>query len=203
MISDKCHDLATSLFKSWLLIDSARKYVTVEEKADALAATINAKAAVYDAGTEGAMTDSEVKAITGDLEGIANAIRDGLLPTAKSRLGDLSEQTFMHGLQEVVKCECGKGSNPGVVTITKVGNPMALTKEISKLEVRIPLELLWKDERNYLDKLTEEIREHGITEPITIRVREDGSMIVWDGLHRLAVAQKLGIEQIPVIYTGH
>jgi len=90
-----------------------------------------------------------------------------------------------------------KGGNPRLT-----GNPMALTKEILKLEVRIPLELLWKDEPNYLDKLTEGIMEHGITEPITIRVREDGSMIVWDGLHRLAVAQKLGIEQIPVIYTG-
>ncbi len=90
-----------------------------------------------------------------------------------------------------------KGSNPRLT-----GNPMALTKEISKLEMRIPLELLRKDEPNYLDKLTEEIMEHGITEPITIRVREDDSMIVWDGLHRLAVAQKLGIEQIPVIYIG-
>jgi len=107
MISDKCHDLATSLFESWLLIDNAKKYVMVEEKKDALVATINAKAAVYDAGTEKALTESETIAITGDLEGIANAIRDGLLPTAKSRLEDLSEQTFMHALQEVVKCECG------------------------------------------------------------------------------------------------
>ncbi|MBA7703797.1 hypothetical protein ES703_112591 [subsurface metagenome] len=94
---------------------------------------------------------------------------------------------------------------PAFSQITKGSNPAGLTtktKDVSKLEVRIPLELLWKDEPNYLDKLTEEIREHGITEPITIRVREDGSMIVWDGLHRLAVAQKLGIEQIPVIYIG-
>jgi len=201
MISDKCYDLATALFKSWLLIDAAKKYVTVEERKDALAATYNAKSAVYDAGKEGALTESEITAITGDLEGIANAIRDGLLPTAKSCLEGLSEQTFMHALQEVVKCEC-KGNNPGVTTITKVGNPTAPTKEVLKLEKRIPLELLWKDEPNYLAQLTEEIREHGITEPITIRVREDGSQIVWDGLHRLAVAQKLGIEQIPVIYTG-
>lgn len=77
---------------------------------------------------------------------------------------------------------------------------MALTKEVLKLEMRIPLELLWKDEKDYLDKLTEQIRESGITEPITIRVREDGSQIVWDGLHRLAVAERLGIEEIPVIY---
>jgi len=108
MISEKCHDIATSLFKSWLLIDSARRYVTVEERKDALSATINAKAAVYDSGEEGALTESETLAITGDLEGIANAIRDGLLPTAKSRLTDLSEQTFMSALQKVVACECGR-----------------------------------------------------------------------------------------------
>jgi len=77
---------------------------------------------------------------------------------------------------------------------------MARTKDILKLEMRISLELLWKDERDYLDELTESIRETGIIEPIEIRVREDGSMIVWDGLHRLAVAQKLGIEEIPAIY---
>jgi len=77
---------------------------------------------------------------------------------------------------------------------------MALTKEVLKLEMRIPLELLWKDEKAYLDRLTTEIQREGITEPVTIRVRGDGSQIVWDGLHRLAVAQKLGIEEIPVIY---
>ena len=84
--------------------------------------------------------------------------------------------------------------------LPSIGNPMAPTKEVLKLEMRIPLELLWKDEKEYLDKLTQRIKEFGITEPIAIRVREDGSMIVWDGLHRLAVAQKLGIEEIPVIY---
>lgn len=77
---------------------------------------------------------------------------------------------------------------------------MALTKDVLKLEMRIPLDLLWKDEREYLNRLTFKIEEEGITEPITIRVREDGSQIVWDGLHRLAVAQLLGIKEIPVIY---
>ncbi len=69
-------------------------------------------------------------------------------------------------------------------------------KEILKLETRLPLELI---EVN--DKLLEDIRLNGIQEPIEIRVREDGSQIVWDGLHRLVVAQKLGIEEIPVIYS--
>ncbi len=72
--------------------------------------------------------------------------------------------------------------------------------EISKYETRIPLDLIRKDEPETLARLTEEIREKGITEPITIRVREDGSRIVWDGIHRLIVAQDLGIKNVPVKY---
>ena len=68
-------------------------------------------------------------------------------------------------------------------------------KEILKLETRLPLELIKVD-----DKLLEDIRLNGIQEPIEIRVREDGSQIVWDGLHRLAIAVRLGIKDIPVIF---
>ena len=108
-ISDACFNVATPLFKNWMLIDAAKRYASVEQRSDALAATINAKAAVYDAGSEGKLTEEEVKAINGELEGIANAIRDGLLPTAKKRLEGLSEETFMHALQQVVECECSRG----------------------------------------------------------------------------------------------
>lgn len=108
-ISDACYNVATPLFRNWIFIDAAKRYASVEQRPDALAATINAKASVYDAGSVGVLTEEEVKAINGDLEGIANAIRDGLLPTAKKRLEDLSKQTFMHALQEVVECECSRG----------------------------------------------------------------------------------------------
>lgn len=70
-----------------------------------------------------------------------------------------------------------------------------LTKEIIKLETRLPLELV---EIN--DKLREDIRLNGIKEPIEIRVREDGSQIVWDGLNRLAIAIDLNLETVPVFF---
>jgi len=108
-ISDACYNVATGLFKNWVFIDAAKRYASVEQRSDALSATINAKASVYDAGSIGILTEEEVKAITGDLEGIANAISDGLLPTAKTRLEALSEQTFVHALQKVVECECSRG----------------------------------------------------------------------------------------------
>jgi len=69
-------------------------------------------------------------------------------------------------------------------------------EEILKLETRLPLAFI-----EISDKLLEDIKQNGIQEPIEIRVRGDGSQVVWDGLHRLVVAQKLGIEDIPVIYS--
>ncbi|HUX48259.1 MAG TPA: ParB N-terminal domain-containing protein [Dehalococcoidia bacterium] len=75
-------------------------------------------------------------------------------------------------------------------------------EQVSKLETRAPLDLIRKDESVKIERLTKEIQAEGITEPITIRVRGDGSQIVWDGLHRLIVAQDLGIENIPVKYIG-
>ena len=66
--------------------------------------------------------------------------------------------------------------------------------EILKLETRIPLRMVEIDQQ-----LLEDIKEKGIEVPIEIRVRKDGSRIVWDGLHRLVVARELGIEEIPVM----
>ncbi len=68
--------------------------------------------------------------------------------------------------------------------------------DILKLEMRLPLNLIEIDE-----KLLKDIQANGITEPIEIRVRKDGSKIVWDGLHRLAIAVKLNLDSVPVIYT--
>ena len=36
------------------------------------------------------------------------------------------------------------------------------TKEVLKLEMRVPLEILWKDEKDYMDKLTQEVKKSGI-----------------------------------------
>ncbi|KKK77119.1 hypothetical protein LCGC14_2856790, partial [marine sediment metagenome] len=68
--------------------------------------------------------------------------------------------------------------------------------EILKLETRLPLSLVKIDE-----ELMSDIRQNGIQEPIEIRIREGGSQIVWDGLHRLAIAVRLGHETVPVFYT--
>lgn len=68
-------------------------------------------------------------------------------------------------------------------------------KEALKLETRLPLGFIEINQ-----KLLEDIRLNGIKEPIEIRVREDGSLIIWDGLHRLAIAVKLNLESVPVIF---
>ena len=67
--------------------------------------------------------------------------------------------------------------------------------EILKMETRLPLNLV---EINAA--LLEDIRKNGILEPVEIRIREDGSRILWDGLHRVKIAGVLGMESVPVFF---
>jgi len=68
--------------------------------------------------------------------------------------------------------------------------------EILKLETRLPLNLVELDV-----VLLEDIRKNGILEPVEIRVRADGSRILWDGLHRVKIAAALGLEVVPVFFS--
>ena len=72
---------------------------------------------------------------------------------------------------------------------------MPLT-EILELETRLPLNLV---EIN--TDLLEDIRKNGILEPVEIRTRQDGSRILWDGLHRVKIAAALGLETVPVFFS--
>ena len=69
--------------------------------------------------------------------------------------------------------------------------------EVLKMETRLPLNMV---EIN--TDLLEDIRKNGILEPIEIRVRQDGSWILWDGLHRVKIAVALGLEIVPVFFRG-
>ncbi len=66
-------------------------------------------------------------------------------------------------------------------------------EEVLKIETRLPLKLVEINK-----ELREDIRLNGIKEPLEIRVREDGSQIIWEGLHRLAIAVELNLESVPV-----
>lgn len=53
---------------------------------------------------------------------------------------------------------------------------------------------LWTDELEYMNYLLADITENGIKTPITLG--PDGK--VWNGHHRLAIADALGLEYVPV-----
>lgn len=57
---------------------------------------------------------------------------------------------------------------------------------------------LWREQPDYMAELTEKIRKNGITLPILLGT--DGR--VWDGHHRLAVAQRLRYATVPVEFAG-
>lgn len=107
-ISEECYGLAGSLFGAWVLIDAARRYASVEEKEKALSATINARASVFDAEKEAAMTEAETKALNDDLNEVIHAIEWREFAEARERLESLSEQVFMSSLEKVVECEIAR-----------------------------------------------------------------------------------------------
>ena len=69
-------------------------------------------------------------------------------------------------------------------------------KEVLKKQLRLPLELV-----EISAEFLEDIRVNGIKEPIEIRVRGDGSQVVWEGLHRLKAAVQLNLETVPVSFV--
>ncbi len=127
--------------------------------------------------------------------------------------GFTQEQSELRGLDEIAKTPEGaeiikdsveeeRIAQEPIAEVPTVPEATLPLEQVSELETRAPLDLIRKDEGAEIERLTREIQAEGITEPITIRVREDGSQIVWDGLHRLIVAQDLGLENIPVKYIG-
>lgn len=69
---------------------------------------------------------------------------------------------------------------------------------------------LIENEGAYLDTLIEGtglwwmrgIREHGVRDPIVIKVQDNGRETIWDGMHRLAAAVQLGLSELPVTYIN-
>lgn len=57
---------------------------------------------------------------------------------------------------------------------------------------------LWDNHQERMDMLTTSIQENGIQEPILLG--SDGR--IWDGHHRLAAAMRLGIDKVPVVFSG-
>ncbi|KKM91658.1 hypothetical protein LCGC14_1226350, partial [marine sediment metagenome] len=127
-----------------------------------------------------------------------------LVDEAKTLTGDAL-------FESLIQIEALEDEVKGIAGITEVSTERVVPRvtpqtlpvaEVSKLETRIPLDLIRKDEAAGIARLTEEIQAEGIKEPIVIRIRDDGSQIVWDGMHRLIVAQDLGLENIPVRFIG-
>jgi len=68
----------------------------------------------------------------------------------------------------------------------------------SAYDPNVPLDKLREQERGYLDHLKENIKSNGIIYPIQLIRSPKGELIVWDGMHRLAVAEELGMLEVPI-----
>ncbi len=108
MVSEECYDVATNLFNNWYHIDHARRLADAGEKFQAILITVEARAAVYDAGAAGALSEGEVTALKTDLTFVIDSIHDDNIRLARESLATLSRATFMYALQKTVDCECGE-----------------------------------------------------------------------------------------------
>lgn len=63
---------------------------------------------------------------------------------------------------------------------------------------QVEFDRLWETQQGYMDMLATSVQEAGIHMPILIG--SDGR--VWDGHHRLAVAHKLGLSEVPIEWAG-
>ncbi len=56
---------------------------------------------------------------------------------------------------------------------------------------------------NQINNLIEDIKEKGIKNPIEIIRNEDGTIEINNGNHRLEIAEKLGLKDVPVVYKDY
>lgn len=78
---------------------------------------------------------------------------------------------------------------PSLLTVFTPGDDMTWPEQFEWLRVH---------HSTRLRMLAKEIKAEGIREPILLG--SDGR--VWDGHHRLAVAMRLDIKQVPVVFSG-
>ncbi len=53
-----------------------------------------------------------------------------------------------------------------------------------------------------INDLENNIRQNGMTHPIELIKREDGTIVINNGNHRLEVAQKIVLKEVPVKFIG-
>lgn len=92
---------------------------------------------------------------------------------------------------------------PRPAASTDAGAPAPTTQTIPTAEAvkmadpNVPLHRIRKEEGAYLDNLKADIRKNGMKKPIVI---VNGR--VFDGAHRLAAAEDLGLKEVPVVYES-
>jgi ParB-like chromosome segregation protein Spo0J len=77
------------------------------------------------------------------------------------------------------------------------GGRQLLNTEVLKRYADPAIDPGHENQRERMERLTEAIARDGILDPLIVKV-ENGRAHVFDGNHRLAVAQRLGIPVVPV-----
>jgi hypothetical protein len=75
--------------------------------------------------------------------------------------------------------------------------PISTLKKYREYNRNLPSEALGDSAEN-IDKLTESIKLHGITEPLQL-THKDGRGVLNEGNHRIIAAERAGLTHVPVV----
>jgi diguanylate cyclase (GGDEF)-like protein len=70
---------------------------------------------------------------------------------------------------------------------------------LTMADPNVPIAKLRIEDRAYLDNLKAQIARDGILKPIELITTSDGRLMIDDGMHRLAAAEELGLDEIPIV----
>lgn len=83
--------------------------------------------------------------------------------------------------------------------LQKISYQTMTIDELKKyIDPNVSLNNIRSQERSYLDNLKRQISQNGIQQPLQLK-RYNNTFLIWDGNHRLAAAEELGIKELPVI----
>jgi len=91
----------------------------------------------------------------------------------------------------------------GLLREAATGIDMPLRDLIKLADPNVPLDALRSQERGYLNTLKSKIRREGLLRPIDVLVRDGKPVMVWDGMHRLAVLDELNWKTVPVRFVNN
>lgn len=140
---------------------------------------------------EDAIYSASVGALTGSFNGIIDSNNSNYYQSSKGNINYSKAANKNDNLiKEVASKTFEANKNKSNVEFVNINDLLPL-KEVGGFRTE-----------EQISKLENDIRKNGITTPIKLIKKSDGTISIDNGNHRLEIAQRLGLEEIPIQYVN-